>query len=51
MENYFLYFSTKTYVVDTQKYHLNEHQKHMFKLMGKKVYVIWILIGRTGFEF
>ena len=27
------YFSTKTYVVGTLKDHLNEHPKHMFKLM------------------
>ena len=49
MENYFLYFSSKTYVVGTQKNHLIyrlnetdwdgsfEHQRHMFKLMGKKI--------------
>ena len=50
LENHFLYFSTKTYVVGTQKNHLNEtvqepsqwdgsfeHPKHMFKLMGKKI--------------
>ena len=37
------YFSAKTYVVGTQKNHLNEmvlltfeHPKYMFKLMGKK---------------
>ena len=40
-ENCFSYFSTKTYVVGTQKNHLNEtfffeHTKHMFRLMGKK---------------
>ena len=32
-ENYFSYFSTKTYVVGTQMNHLNE-TVHMFKLMG-----------------
>ena len=40
-ENLFSYFSTKTYVVGTQKNRLNETvllstQKHMFKLMDKK---------------
>ena len=30
----------KTYVVGTQKNHLNEHPKHMFKLMGKKLMTI-----------
>ena len=39
-ENYFSYFSTKTYVVGTQKNHLNEHPKHMFKLMDKKIIAI-----------
>ena len=38
----FSYFSTKTYVVGTQKNRLNETvllsaQKHMLKLMGKKI--------------
>ena len=32
-ESYFSYFSTKTYVVGTQK-----HSKHMLKLMGKNIY-------------
>ena len=40
IRNYFLYFSSKTYVVGTKKNCLNEtvllsSQKHMFKLMGK----------------
>ena len=43
------YFSTKAYVVDTQKNHLNktvilstqfEHRKHMVKLMDKKIFTI-----------
>ena len=34
---YFSYFSTKTYVVGTQKNRVNE-PKHMFKLMGKKIF-------------
>ena len=39
MENEFSYFSSKTYVVGTQKNRLNEtvlfeHPKHMFKLMS-----------------
>ena len=37
IENYFLYFSSKTYVVGTQKNRLKEHPKHIFKLMGKKI--------------
>ena len=40
LEIYFLYFSSKTYVVGTQKNRLNEtvqNTKHMFKLMGKKI--------------
>ena len=46
MENYFLYFSSKTYVVGTQKNHLYEmvllsmHPKDMFKFMGKKIITI-----------
>ena len=36
-ENYFSYFSTKTYVVGTQKNRLDEHPKYMFKLMDKKI--------------
>ena len=41
MENYTFYFSTKTYVVGTQKNRLDEtgffeHQKGMLKLTGKK---------------
>ena len=32
-KNYYSYFSTKEYVVGTQK----KHQKHMLKLMGKKI--------------
>ena len=35
-ENYFSYFSTKTNIVGTQKYRLDEHPKHMLKLMDKK---------------
>ena len=40
-KKYFSYFSTKTYVVGTQKNRLIEtgsveHPKFMFKLMGKK---------------
>ena len=38
-ENYYSHFSTKTYVVGTQKNRLDEtvseHQKHMFKLIRK----------------
>ena len=42
---YFSYFSTKTYVVGTQKNRLNEtvlfeHPKHMIKLSGKKIFTI-----------
>ena len=33
MQYYFSYFSTKTYVVGTQKNRLNEHPKHMLKLV------------------
>ena len=33
----FLYFSSETYVVGTQKNRLNEHPKPMFKLMGKNI--------------
>ena len=33
----FTYFSTKTYAVGTQKNPLNEHPKHMFKRMDKKI--------------
>ena len=40
LEIYFLYFSSKTYVVGAQKNRLNEHPKHMFKLMGKKIITI-----------
>ena len=43
-ENYFSYFSTKTYVVGTQKTRLNEtvllSTKNMFKVMGKKIMTI-----------
>ena len=40
-KNYYYYFSTKTYVVGTQKNRHNEtvsfeHPKHMLNLMGKK---------------
>ena len=34
-KNQFSYFSSKTYIVGTQKNRLNE--KHMLKLMGKKI--------------
>ena len=49
---YFYYFSTKTYVVGTQKNRLNEtvlfeHPKHMFKQMDKKI----ITILRWNFLF
>ena len=37
---YFFYFTTKTYVVDTQKNRLNDYPKHMFKLMGKEMNAI-----------
>ena len=30
-KNYFCYFSTKSYVVDTQKNRLNEHPKHLIR--------------------
>ena len=40
LENYFLYFSSKIYVVGTQKNRLNEHPRHMFKLMDKKIFTI-----------
>ena len=41
----FFYFSTKTYVVGTQKNRLNEMfflstLKHMLKLMGMKIFTI-----------
>ena len=37
-KNYFLYFSTKTYVLGTHKEPSHrEHQKHMLKLMDKKI--------------
>ena len=34
-EKYFFHFSTKTYVVGTQKNRLIVHPKRMFKLMDK----------------
>ena len=34
------YISTKTYAVGTQKHRLNEHPKHMLKLMDKKIFTI-----------
>ena len=45
LEKYFSYFSTKTYVVDTQKDRLNEtvlfdYPKHMFKWMSKKIIIM-----------
>ena len=39
-ENYRFYFSTKTYVVDTQKNRSFEHPKYRFKLLGKKIIAI-----------
>ena len=44
-EKYFSYFSSKTYVVGTQKNRLNEtgfyeNPKHMLKLTGKKLFTI-----------
>ena len=41
--SYFSYFSTKTYVLDTQKNGLNEHPNHMIKLMGKKIFTFYAL--------
>ena len=43
--SYFFYFSTKTYVLGTQKNRLNEtvlleHPKYMFKVIGKKIITI-----------
>ena len=48
----FFYFSTKTYIVATQKNRLNEtvhfeHPKHVLKLMGKKI----LIISRSKFVF
>ena len=34
------YFSTKTYVVGTEKNRLNEHPEYMLTLMGKKIFTI-----------
>ena len=46
-ENYFSYFSTKTYVEGTQKNRLDETvlliTQNMFKLMGKKIITILCL--------
>ena len=47
-ENYFSYFSTKTYFVGTQKNRLNgtvffERPKHMFELMDKKIITILLI--------
>ena len=41
-ENYFSYFSIKTYVVGTQKNRDGSfvHPKHVFKLMGKEIMTI-----------
>ena len=33
-------FLNKTYVVGTQKNRLDEHPKHMLKIMGKKIFTI-----------
>ena len=44
MEHYFSYFSTITYVMGTQKNHLNERvlmsTQNMLKLIGKKITII-----------
>ena len=40
IEKYFIYFSTKTYVVGTQKNGTFEHSKHMLTLSGKKIFTI-----------
>ena len=40
-----MYFSTKTYVVGTQKSRLNEHPQHAFKLMGKNIFtILWLKV-------
>ena len=45
---FFSYFSTKTYVVGTQKNCLNEavleHPKHMLKNMGKKIFTVLVTL-------
>ena len=48
------YFSTKTYLVGTQKNRLNEmvlfeHPKHTLKLMGKKI--ITLLRSKNTFKY
>ena len=40
IKNLFSYFSTKTYVVGTQKKRFNVTRNIMFKLMGKKIFTI-----------
>ena len=43
MIKYFSYFSTKTYVVGTQKNHLNETvllSTHTIDLLGKKIFTV-----------
>ena len=49
MDNNFSYLSAKSYVVGTQKNHLNEHKKHMFKMTGKKI--ITILHSNNSFYY
>ena len=34
------YLSPKIYVLGTEKDHLNEHPKHMFKMMGKTIWTV-----------
>ena len=48
MEMYFSYFSTKTYVVGTQKNRFIEHPKHNFNLMGKEI--ITILLSKNSYQ-
>ena len=40
IKNYFSYFSTKLYVVGTQKNPHNEHSKQMFKMIDNKIFTI-----------
>ena len=54
IKNNFSYYSTKTYVVGTQKYRLNEtvllsiQNKTNLKLMGKKILTIFSGRFRVG---
>ena len=48
MEIHFSYFSTKTYVVGTQKNGFIEHPKHKFNLMGKKI--VTILLSKNSYH-